>query len=98
MKNNIKIFIPGWNLDELHHCMKSVLIRSLFWSVFLRIRTKCGDLRRKSAYSVWMQENTDRKKLRIWTFLMQCTSYILRRATELCDTLFQHRKHIFIIS
>ena len=36
-----------------------------FWSVFSRIRTVYADLRSKCPYSVQMQENTDRKKLRI---------------------------------
>ena len=36
------------------HCVKSVQIRSFFWSVFWRI-----------------QENTDQKKLRIWTHFTQ---------------------------
>ena len=53
--------------------MKSVQIRSYFWSVFscirteygdlLRscIRTEYGDLLRKSPYSVCVQENVDQK-------------------------------------
>ena len=41
---------------EATHCVKSVQIRSFFWSV-LRI----------SPYLVQMRENTDQKKLRIWT-------------------------------
>ena len=65
------------------HCLKSVQIRSFFWSVFscirteygdlLRkscIRTEYGDLLRKSPYSVRIQENTDQKKLRIWTLFI----------------------------
>ena len=38
-----------------------------FWSVFSRIRTEYGDILRISPYSVRMRENTDQKKLRIWT-------------------------------
>ena len=37
------------------HCIKSVEIQSFFWSVS------------KSLYSVQKRENTDQKKLRIWT-------------------------------
>ena len=37
------------------HCIKSVEIQSFFWSVS------------KSLYSVRKRENTDQKKLRIWT-------------------------------
>ena len=40
------------------HCVQSVQIRSFLWSVFSRIRTE---------YSAGMRENTDQKKLRIWT-------------------------------
>ena len=49
------------------HCVKSAKIRSFFWSLFSCIRTECGDLRTKSPYSIQIQENTDQKKLRIWT-------------------------------
>ena len=43
------------------HCLKSVQIRSFFWSVIPCIWTKYGDLRTKFLYSVWMRENTDQK-------------------------------------
>ena len=46
-------------------CVKKVQTRSVFWSVFSCIRTK-------SPYSIWIHENTDQKKLRIWTLFMQC--------------------------
>ena len=42
-------------------CVKSVQIRSFLWSVFSRIRTECGDLR-KSLYFIRMRENTFQKK------------------------------------
>ena len=54
------------------HCVKSVQIRSIFLSVFFCIRTEYGDLPRKSPYSVRIQENTDKKILRIWTHFTQC--------------------------
>ena len=47
---------------RLTNCMKSVQIRSFFWSVFSRIRTEYGDL---------LRENTDQKKLRIWKLFTQ---------------------------
>ena len=47
--------------------MKSVQIRSFSCYVFSCIRTEYGDLLRKSPYSIRIQENTDPKKLRIWT-------------------------------
>ena len=44
------------------HCLKSVQIRSFFWSVFSFTRTEYGDLRSKYPYSVRIQENTEQKK------------------------------------
>ena len=52
--------------------MKSVQIRSFFWSVFSCIWTGYGDLRCKSPYSVRIQENKDQKKIRIRTLFTQC--------------------------
>ena len=47
-----------------------------FWSVFSCIPTEYGDLS-KSLYSVRIQENTDQKKLCIWTVFTQCiTSHV----------------------
>ena len=46
-------------------CVKSIQIRSFFYSLFSCIRTEYRQLRSKSAYSVRIQENTDQKKLRI---------------------------------
>ena len=54
------------------HCAKSIQIQIFFWSVFSCIRTEYGDLLCKSSYSVQIQENTDHKKLRIWTLFTQC--------------------------
>ena len=54
--------------------MKSVQIRSFFWSVFSCIQTECEDLRIKSPYSVRIQENTDQKKLCIWTLFTLCVN------------------------
>ena len=54
------------------HCVKHVRIRSFFWSVFSRIWTEYGGLLRKSPYTVQMRENTDQKKLSIWTVFTQC--------------------------
>ena len=51
------------------HCVKSVQIRSFFWSVVFRIRTEYGEIRSISLYSVRMRKYTDQKKLRIWTHL-----------------------------
>ena len=38
-----------------------------FWPLFSHILTEYEDLLRKSPYSVQIRENTDQKKLRIWT-------------------------------
>ena len=43
------------------HCIKIAQIRGFFWPVFSRIRTKYGNLRSKSMYSVRIRENTDQK-------------------------------------
>ena len=56
-----------------NHCLKSVQIRSFFWSVFSRIWTEYEDLRSNSQYSVRIRDNTDQKKLRIWTLFTQWT-------------------------
>ena len=53
------------------HCVKGVQIQSFFWSVISRIRTEYGELRSISPYSVRMRENTNQKKLRIWTLFTQ---------------------------
>ena len=46
--------------------------RVFFWSVFSRIRTEYRDFLRISPYLVRMRENTDQKKLHIWTLFTQC--------------------------
>ena len=70
-KENSLLFLEIYKLLLATHCVKSVHILSLFWSVFSRIRTEYGHLRNKSPYSVRKRENTDEKKLRIWTFFTQ---------------------------
>ena len=54
------------------HCVKSVQIRSFFWSVSSCIWTEYVKLRSESLYSVQIQENTEQKKLRIWRLFIQC--------------------------
>ena len=54
-------------MDRKAHCMKCVQIRSYFWSVFSRIRTEYREILR----ILQLRENTDQKKLRIWTLSMQ---------------------------
>ena len=52
-------------------CVKSVQKRTFFGSVFSCIRTEYGDSR-KSPNLFRIQENTDHKKLCIWTLFTQC--------------------------
>ena len=60
------ILISGKNvLIFIHHCLKSVQIRSFIWSI--PIRTEYGEIRSISPYSIRMRENTGQKKLRTWT-------------------------------
>ena len=44
----------------MEHCVESVQVRSFFWSLSSRIWTEYRD-------SVRMRENTEQKKLSIWT-------------------------------
>ena len=64
-------------ITVVNHCVKSVQIRSFFWSVFSRIRTEYGEKRSISPYSVRIQENSDQEKRRIWTLLTQWIKYII---------------------
>ena len=57
-------------MPELGHCEKCP-DTEFFWSVFFRIWTKYGDLLYKSPNSVRIRENTDQKKLHIWTLFTQ---------------------------
>ena len=57
-------------LEKQYHCVKSVQIRSFSLPVFSRIRTEYGVY--LSEYSVRIRENTDQKKLPIWTIFTQC--------------------------
>ena len=54
------------------HCMKSIQIRSFYWSAFSCAQSEYGEILRISPYSVRMWENTDQKNLRIWTHFTQC--------------------------
>ena len=54
------------------HCVKGDQIRSFSWSVFSCILTQHGNLQSNYPYSVQMQENTDQKKLHIWTLFTLC--------------------------
>ena len=64
----VKIFFI---FQSKFHCVKSVQTWSFFWSLFSCIRTEYGYLLRKSSYLVWIQEKTNQRKLRIWSFFMK---------------------------
>ena len=70
MWGGLETTISCKQISHLCHCVKSVQIRSLFWSVFSRIRTDYGEIR-ISPYSVEMRVNTHQNKLRIWTLFTQ---------------------------
>ena len=50
-------------------CVKSVQMRSSFWSIFSRIRTEYGEILRISPYSVRMRGNTDQNNFEYRHFL-----------------------------
>ena len=54
------ITYPTGRFYKGNNSVKSVQIRSYFWSVFFCIRTDCGDYLSKSQYSVRILENTDK--------------------------------------
>ena len=56
---------------QYSNCVKSVQIRSNFWSVFSYIPTEYREILVISPYSVRMRENRDQKLLRIWTLFTQ---------------------------
>ena len=74
--------LPTALMTDSQHCVKSVQIRSFFWSLFSRIRTEYGKTRSISPYSVIMLENTDQKKHRIWTLFKQCSTQVQIRSCE----------------
>ena len=61
------------------HCVKSVQMRSFFWSVLPCIQAEYEDLLRKSPYSFQIRESTDQKKLRIWALFTQSVRPCVRR-------------------
>ena len=56
---------------SLFHSVKSVQLRSFFWSVFT------VNLRIESEY----RKNKDQKKARIWTLFTQCSDIIFLQQT-----------------
>ena len=72
-------------------CAKNVQIRVFFRSVFSHIWTEYGDLLRKSPYSVQIRENTDQKKLGIWTFFAQ---WQVQNLIRTIDSFYKERLQI----
>ena len=66
------------------YCVKSVQIRSFFWSVFSCIRTP---------YSVETRENTAQKKLHIWTLFTQYLIVIIRNSFQPLTTFVKTFRH-----
>ena len=79
--------------------MVRVQIRCFFWSVFSGIWTEHGDLIHKSPYSVQIQENTDQKKLRIWSLVTELdyksTDFIAWMIHKTCGVLFHWLAQMF---
>ena len=76
IKDKIQGFPPFYTKPEINHGQRKNINISLrkkcqysefFWSVFSRIWTEYGEIRSISSCSVRIWENTDQKKLRIWT-------------------------------
>ena len=76
--------------------MKSVQLRSFFWSVFSCIQTEYRDLWSKSPYSVRIQENTDEKKLRNWTIFTQWEKYYLGGVEVFSSETFYPNSQLFL--
>ena len=62
-----------------------------FWSVFSRIWAEYDDLRIKSPYSVQIRENTDQKKLCIWTLFKVSVGRMQKvfKRSEIFSNIFQ---------
>ena len=71
---NVQLF---WKSKNHFQCVKSVQLQSFLWSVFSRMWTEYREILCISPYSVRMQENTDQKKLCMWTLFPQCLFYVL---------------------
>ena len=78
----VKNIFTKTNLILLREAIKSFLMK--FPTLTLPLHEKCPNTKfflvrisphldwiRRDTYSVWMQENTDQKKLRIWTIFTQ---------------------------
>ena len=62
-----KLFGSYGNQNWTDALREKCLNMEFFWSVFSCIRTEYRNLQSKSAHPVQIQENTDHKKILIWT-------------------------------
>ena len=76
------------------HCVKSAQIRSYFWSVFCSNRTKYGDLRNKSSYSVQIQEKRTRNNS-VFGHLSRSESFAMFTGKHLCWSLFSIKLQVW---
>ena len=73
-----------------NYCVKSVQIRSWFWSEFSRIRTEYGEILCISPYPV-------RKKLRIWTLFTQwILQIVLKEQIEMLNVNLNVRRNLLL--
>ena len=85
------------------HGVKSVQIWSFFWSIFSHIRTEYGEILRISPYSFQMRENTDQKKVSIWTIFTQwlCVQIIpigdITNGNQNCNKIKNSEQLVFTI-
>ena len=70
-KHQWKTFRSHFVIPQKVLPVKSVQIWSFFLSVFSCIETEYGEIRSIFLYLVRMRDNTDQKKLRIWTLFTQ---------------------------
>ena len=68
---------------------KVFLVRIFPYSDWILRFTEIFIILCKSPYSVWIQENTNQKKLRIWTIFTQCTFYGIKMEMGMTLSLFQ---------
>ena len=87
-KNIIKQLVTA--NANLRHCLKSVRIRSFFWSVFSRI------LLHISLCSAWIRKNTDQKKFRNWTLFTQCDEKV-KDSSDITNDIKVHPANIYLL-
>ena len=96
---NKSVWFQAWRRLYQPHCVKSVQIRSFFWSVSSRIPTEYREILGIPPYSVRMRDNKDQKKLRIWAHFTQCQLLCITHGIYISfDEKYEVRGVIFDIS